>query len=90
MVIFICSSFDGKLGPKNKKILFKMKAVSYINSNMLNLIITFICSALDMKYPFCENLIQKVQNFSLRQNFCTNSNILNSMVMFKFSFLKRK
>ena len=48
--------------------LSKIKVVAYTNWNVLNLIVTFICSALDMKYPFPANLTQEIKIFCLRWN----------------------
>ena len=50
-------SFLGKFGSKNENCRFKIKVVIYTNLNILNLIVFFICPALNMKYPFWENLI---------------------------------
>ena len=41
--------FLGKFDPKNQNCLFKMKNVTYTNSDMESPIVTFIYPALDLK-----------------------------------------
>ena len=52
-------TFLGKFGLTRQKFVIKIKLGAYNNSNMLNLVIMFICPVLYRKYNFWENLIQK-------------------------------
>ena len=64
--------------------LFKMKLGTKIKLNKLNLMLTFIFSALDWKYPLWTNLVQKNQIRLLKMNhgIQTDWNMLNSIVIF--------
>ena len=58
--------FLGKFGPKTQNCLFKVEFGSKTNSSMQNSVMTFIFRALDQKYIFWVNLVQKVKIVSLR------------------------
>ena len=45
-------SFSDKFGLNNQNFLLKMKIFTYTNTNIVNLVVTFVCPAVDMKYPF--------------------------------------
>ena len=66
-----------------------MKCDTRTNSNMLNSMVMFICPAVKVKYCFYENLFQKIENCLFKVKFCTwiDLNMLNLMLMFKFSRL---
>ena len=51
--------------------------------------VMFICPAVKVKYCFYENLFQKIENCLFKVKFCTwiDLNMLNLMLMFKFSRL---
>ena len=57
--------FLHKFGPKNQKCLLKVKFDSYTNSNMQNSVVVFTFSALDLKYLFCTNVVQKIKIVNL-------------------------
>ena len=44
--------FLGKFDPNKQNCLIKMKFGIYTNSNMLNLMMMFICFAMELKYSF--------------------------------------
>ena len=70
----------GQISYKKSK-LFQMKVGTRTNLNMLNLMMMFICLALDGKYPFWANLI-----FTIKVGTEPNSNILNLVALFNFFF----
>ena len=57
---------------KNQKCFLKLKFRTLINSNMWNSMVIFFFLFffffLDLKYPFCVDLVQKFKRVSLRQN----------------------
>ena len=61
IVVLIGPAFNGDFGQKNHNCLFMVKVITYTNSNMLNLIVTFICPALDMKSFFEGDLMKKMK-----------------------------
>ena len=60
--------FLGKFGPKNQNYQFKLKFVTWTNSNMQNSIGVFIFLVFDQKCRFWANLVQKVKIISLSWN----------------------
>ena len=60
--------FLGKFGPKNEDYEFKLKFGTHNNSNMQNSMAMFTLSVINQQYPFCTNLLQKVQIVSLDWN----------------------
>ena len=55
--------FLDKFGKKKSQLL-EMKVGTYTNSNMMNLVVMFICSTFDGKYPFWANLVRKAKTVS--------------------------
>ena len=49
-----------------KKKLFKMKLCTETNSNMLNVMVLFLCNELHGKYTFKANLVQAIEIVCLR------------------------
>ena len=56
--------FFSKFFPKTK--LFKMKLCTETNSNMLNVMVLFLCNELHVKYTFKANLVQAIEIVCLR------------------------
>ena len=54
-------TFLYKFGSKNQNCLFKPKFGTYTNSNMKNIMVMFIFSVFDRKYPFLGILFQKIK-----------------------------
>ena len=71
-VHFFCfrpeTPFLGKFDRKNQNFQFKLKCVTWTNSNMKNSMALFTFSVLDRKHPFWRNLVQKVKIVSLSWN----------------------
>ena len=73
MMLFTFFGFDRKNsfwannGPKNQNYQFKLKFVTYTNSDMQNSMVMFTFSAFDWKCPFWINFFQKAKIISLSE-----------------------
>ena len=92
IVTFLASAWNtlyGLICPKNQNFQFKLKFVTYTNSNMQNSTVKFSFIVSGRKFGpkrFCP----KNQNYLFKVKFgiCNNSNMPNSMVKFTFSFFR--
>ena len=77
-------SFWDKFGRKSQNYHFKLKFVTYTNSNMKNSMMLFSFFSFWVQIPFLGKFGPKSQNshFKLEFSTYTNSNMQNSMVMF--------
>ena len=64
--------FGCKFGPQNQNCQFKLKFGTWTNLNIHNWMVLFTFSIFDRKYPFLENLVQKIKIPSLSWNSVQN------------------